>query len=304
MRERIEQIVRADRDAKLAKARAEYEHVKRTQPTNWVASRPFDEHSHKASYGDCAEVVMSLVAVCDAVRECRVSRSEMKGFPYRSGGQSGAKRDPKEPCCDSVERHGFYTDLGLSLMTPRFGKGYIRLSGDPEDVHEVPNAMNPAVKTVPAFVKAIAPYADAGLWAEVRKLVEPELAALEAQYDELVARIAPEADRFAERYARKLQKSRERAKRPDQVAKREAEARARARESLSGLMGGPSFKSVLDKWSAADLLGYLRLCQTDAAVLRELMSWSTKLPLGSKSLELSDVEAALELARIRDVMES
>jgi hypothetical protein len=314
MRDQVERIVAGVQADKLVKGRAEYDELKRLSPMNWLASQPFDEGRYCLGTEGSRLVVEELLHVARAAKACDIihTASAMKGYTYQFGGQAGSQRKAADPCCSGVARHGVYVDMGLTLNTPGWtdvglgpiqGREAVRLSGDPGEVHETVNDMT-QLAVPPTYVRAICPSVDARTWWEVRTLFEDELAALKARYDELVVKIAPDVDRFAERYSKKLARSRARSARPDNVAKREAEARTRARESLSQLMCGSTFQRILDRWSAEELLKYLRLCQTESGVLKELMLWSSRVPLGSKQIALEDVEVALELAKVRGVMES
>ena len=303
----FEGIVRDDETHRVAKARAEYAGIKATQPTSYWASRSEDEFlaREKQTVQDRDNVVRGLVLVTMAAKEAGVVRADPKGYSTQSGGHSFGGRKADEPCCSCELVHNVYVDMGLSIRTPGWAGGTMRVSGDAGDVHDRPPAHQGARPQPPVFVRELC---GSGLrdevWAACRQLIAEDLARLEAAYDAAVLEATPAATRVAEKHAKKLDKSRERAARPDKVAKRAAEAKERARESLSKLLGNANCKGILDKWGPEELLGYLRLCQKHEYVLKELMAWSGRLPLGSKVLELEDIQAALEMAKVRDVMES
>jgi hypothetical protein len=138
----------------------------------------------------------------------------------------------------------------------------------------------------------------------IQPFIQKRLDSLQLEHGLLCVELFPEANRMTERHAKKLAKSRERAARPDNVAKRAQEARDRARVSLSKLMELSTFKPVIDKWSPQELLNFLKLCHDSGDILLELEGWARKLPLGAKQLQLDDIQAALDLAKVRGVMES
>lgn len=292
----VEAMVRQEEDARAAAARAE--HAKRAlDPNDWYGKQAFKEERQTTEQRDA--LVKGVCLALFACKQAELARGEMKGYSQQTGGHpySNDKRPLDEPCCSPKTRHGVWVDTGISMTFQ--GHAGLRLSGDPSELRSTAGATG-----VPAFVRVLAPGCTQTLWNSASGLVQADYDALCARYDALVAELEPAADRVAEKHSKKLEKSRERAKRPEVVARREAEARARGRDSLSRLLGGPTCKGILDKWGPEDLLTYLKLCQKHEYVLKELMRWSGQNPLGSKAIELEDVTTALEMAKVRDVMDS
>lgn len=290
----VEAIVRDEEDRRVEASRKE--HARRAlDPNDWWGKQPFKEE--RPSPADRGKLVRGLALALFAAKEGVLERGEMKGYSRQDGGHPYGGRSLEGPCCRPKEAHGVYVDMGVSLKFQ--GHAGLRLSGAPEEVRG-------SKETAPQYARELAGNngLDAGLWARVAGLRQADVDGLCARYDALVAELEPAFERTAERYSKKLAKSRERAARPDVVAKRQAEARGRGRESLSKLLGNYTCKGILDKWGPEELLTYLRLCQKHGHVLRELMRWSGQNPLGSEVIELEDVTTALEMAKVRDVMDS
>jgi hypothetical protein len=290
----VEAIVREEEEATVKAQRAE--HAKRAlDPNDWWGKRPFEENRLAPDARE--KLVRGLALALFAAKEGVLERGEMKGCSRQEGGHPYGGRALDGLCCRPKDTHGVYVDMGLSLKFS--GHAGLRLSGAPEEVRG-------SKDSAPQYVKEIVGNSnlDAGVWKRVAALRQADVDGLCARYDALVAELEPAFERTAERYSKKLAKSRERAARPDTVAKRKAEARARGRESLSKLLGNYTCKGILDKWGPEELLTYLRLCQKHGYVLKELMRWSGQNPLGSEVIELEDVTTALEMAKVRDVMDS
>jgi hypothetical protein len=312
--------------ARIARARAEYDRMKVSAPGSY--HRSFDQNEYVTAYAARAEIVKGLVLALQIIQEGEFKADyEMKAYTTQTGGSSwgGDRRELKDVCCSSEDwgpqggRVSAYVDMGISLHLD--GRPMMRLNGDKGDIHSTPPLYNPDGSLrknplIPHFVRVLTgnhSHVD-DIWDGVLRLLPDTVVCEDNQegyyesfcrkYDTLVAELAPRVKKHAERHVLKTEKARERAARPDVVAKREGEARARGRESLSKLLGGPRCKKILDKWGPEDLLTYLRLCQEHEMVLKALMRWSGQNPLGSRTIELEDVTNALEMAKVRDVMDS
>jgi hypothetical protein len=299
----IEAVILQKQEERLDRDEAHFNQQKAAvanNPGNWFSGRSFDRKEHRKR-DQLEKLVKGFMMALWACKDGRIERGDMKGFTYSvtAGAFTDVDCSQKRTVTESKERHKVYVDVGLSLVFQ--GHVGIRLSGDPDAIRAKPGC-------VPQFVQGVLKSygvvgTEAVYWEGIIALQQEDFEGLCQRYEAVLAEIAPLADKVAEKHWRKLEKSRERATRPEVVAKREAEARARARESLSKLLG-TSAKSVLDVWTAEDILKYLRLCQKHGYILRELMTWSGQTPLGSKAIELEDVQTALEMAKVRDVMES
>ena len=247
--------------------------------------------------------IAALVNILDAVHQANFTQDKIKAYTHKIGGDTYHVSD--SPCCSAPNpiHEGSFYDLGISLVVAA-GNCKLRLSGDDDFVN-----FTPSLRYCPLFIESynnqckISSWMSSEVWTSIETLWADQFKLFRAEYSALAAELRPNGETLAAAHTKKIAANRARAARPDQVAKREQEARARAQASLSSLLT-VSCSSVLDKWTPEELLSYLRLCQTHGYVLRELMTWSGKTPLGSKVLELEDVVTAIEMAKVSSVMSS
>jgi hypothetical protein len=295
----VRQVIQKVEDAIVFALSADWT-ARQGKPNDYWASKPWSviEQENRWSVAAKSEAVQSMVTFERAFTEGVIQKDDPRTYLGSQGAYWNSRRTV-EPVTFPMElaHNRVHVDLGLTLCVE--GKR-VRVDGSTKDVYDE--------KNFPPVLRALAQDAAHDVltrcWVQLEPFIRVDAQNFLTGYQEVVASIMKDADQLIEKHQKRLDKSRARAARPEVVAKREAEARTRARESLSALLTGPAAREILDEWSHDDLLGYLRLCQKHERILKELMTWSGRTPLGSKALCLEDVEVALDMAKVKTVMDS
>lgn len=179
-------------------------------------------------------------------------------------------------------------DLGLSLVS----QGHAPIDVAPHSF--IPGEWSAPVPLAglacgPLSVAALVGASGAHLWR------------LACQALELAEAGAADAEKAMSRKHREIEKARERAARPDVQAKRDEEARVRAKASLSKVLFAS--RSLVQDVSADEVLSLLKLAEKKELV-KELIKWAGCNPRGFAVVKAEDVTEALDRARVLEVMKS
>ena len=297
-RETILALIRKEEEQREIRLKAEWttRHTNSTE-LNWF-NIPFEKIQRAAALKP-GEIDGTIRGINNFENVCLTGeflRVAPKTYHHQVGGSEYSNRDASEVCCSTEPIGEVFCDLGISVAFFEYeshSKKVLRLNGDANDLWKLFTEVTPMEGRNGLREHRVV----------IETLVGTQMTSLLTRYlsESDLARQAAQGP--ALKHSRRLKKSRARALSPDAIAKREFEARARAREALSQLLGA-SCKGILDEWSPTELLGYLRLCQKHEWVLKELMTWSGRTPLGSKALCLEDIEVALDMAKVKSVMDS
>lgn len=138
--------------------------------------------------------------------------------------------------------------------------------------------------------------------ADYKEHVVPSIVRLRAAVCEAQIGRLPEALLKATKKAAELAKSREKARSPTVTAKRVDEARQAARKSFSGVLHG--HRRDLADVTAQELRGLLHLATEKKWLLKELAKWAATHPAGYSAMTEEDIAESLDLARVKEVIES